>query len=260
MRLPPRAGDRYSFVLGRSDGSEATTQDPAARRVESSDLSARSLVTVSSDYAWHDQAWSRPGWEYYRIYQLHPVRFSDRNTTLTPLERITEDGEGGADYLNGREGDDTLDGGAGNDLLSGGAGNDVLHGGDGNDYLAGEAGNDVLHGGAGSDMVLLSEDARVVDLVGGTVTDGFNVIDRLSGIENVGGSAFCDTIGGSDGSNVLLGWHGADQINGKGGADRFFYEFESREPADEPGSHRRFQPLPGRPDRFARDRRERARQ
>ena len=65
MPRPPRAGDRYSFALGRSDGSEAPSQDPAARRVESSDLSARSLDTVSSDYAWHDQAWSRSGWEYY---------------------------------------------------------------------------------------------------------------------------------------------------------------------------------------------------
>ena len=98
---PPRAGDRYGFLLGRADGSEARVQDPAARRVESSDLNARSLVTVSSDYTWQDQSWSRPGWEYYQIYQLHPLRFSDRNTTLTPLERITEelDGDGGDDYL-----------------------------------------------------------------------------------------------------------------------------------------------------------------
>ena len=59
------------------------------------------MVTVSSDYAWHDQAWSRPGWEYYQIYQLHPLRFSDRNPALTPLERITGelDGDGRDDYL-----------------------------------------------------------------------------------------------------------------------------------------------------------------
>ena len=92
----PRAGDRYGFALTNGDGTDTSTQDPAARRVESSDLSARSLVTVSSDYAWHDQAWSRPGWEYYQIYQLHPLRFSDRNPALTPLERITGelDGDG----------------------------------------------------------------------------------------------------------------------------------------------------------------------
>ena len=102
LARPPRAGDRYGFVLTRPDGIETWTQDPAARRVESSDLNARSLVTVSTDYPWHDQRWSRPGWEYYQIYQLHPLRFSDRNTALTPLERITEelDGDGSDDYLN----------------------------------------------------------------------------------------------------------------------------------------------------------------
>lgn len=102
LTRPPRASDRYGFVLTAADGSETSTQDPAARRVESSDLNARSLVTVSSDYTWQDQAWARPGWEYYQIYQMHPLRFSDRNTALSPLERITEelDGDGSEDYLN----------------------------------------------------------------------------------------------------------------------------------------------------------------
>jgi 1,4-alpha-glucan branching enzyme len=98
---PPAAGDRYGFILTKTDGSETRSQDPAARRVESSSLSARSVVTVSSAYAWQDQAWSRPGWEYYLIYQLHPLRFSDRNGTRTPLQRLTEelDGDGHDDYL-----------------------------------------------------------------------------------------------------------------------------------------------------------------
>lgn len=76
-------------------------QDPAARRVEHSGPSARSIVTVSDAYQWRDQAWQRPGWEYYLIYQLHPLRFSDRNESLTPLERLTEelDGDGSDDYL-----------------------------------------------------------------------------------------------------------------------------------------------------------------
>jgi 1,4-alpha-glucan branching enzyme len=88
---PPSAGDRYEFILHWPDGSQSRTQDPAARWVESSDLSARSRVTVSSGYRWRDQDWARPGWEYYLIYQLHPLRFSDRNGTLTPLERVTEE-------------------------------------------------------------------------------------------------------------------------------------------------------------------------
>ena len=35
LARPPRAGDRYGFVLTGADGSETWTQDPA-RRVESS--------------------------------------------------------------------------------------------------------------------------------------------------------------------------------------------------------------------------------
>ena len=98
---PPQAGDRYHFVLTRPDGTEVRTQDPAARRVESSNLSASSLVTASSDYVWRDREWSRPGWPYYLIYQLHPLRFSDRHQDLPPLVRITEelDGDGTDDYL-----------------------------------------------------------------------------------------------------------------------------------------------------------------
>lgn len=98
---PPAAGDKYNFLLTASDGSDQRVQDPAARQVENSGLSARSIVTVSSAYAWQDEAWQRPGWEYYLVYQLHPLRFSNRNEDLTPLQRITEelDNDGSDDYL-----------------------------------------------------------------------------------------------------------------------------------------------------------------
>src|SRR3954471_6877480 len=98
---PPRAGDCYRFLLTRGDGAIERSQDPAARRVENSDLAACSLVTVAGDYAWGDGVWQRPGWEYYQIYQLHPLRFSDRNTGLKPLQRIAEElnGNGRDDYL-----------------------------------------------------------------------------------------------------------------------------------------------------------------
>ena len=70
--------------------------------MESSNLSACSRVTISSDYVWHDTSWRRPGWEYYLIYELHPLRFSDRNVGLTPLQRVTEEmnGNGRDDYIN----------------------------------------------------------------------------------------------------------------------------------------------------------------
>src|SRR3984893_376130 len=99
---PPRAGDCYHFELTRTDGASQRIQDPAARQVESSDLNACSRVTISSSYVWHDASWHRPGWEYYLIYELHPLRFSNRNTGLTPLQRLTEElnGNGHDDYIN----------------------------------------------------------------------------------------------------------------------------------------------------------------
>ena len=99
---PPRARDCYRFELTRRDGTTQRIQDPAARQVESSNLGACSRVTISSDYVWHDSSWHRPGWEYYLIYELHPLRFSNRNTGLTPLKRVTEElnGDGQNDYIN----------------------------------------------------------------------------------------------------------------------------------------------------------------
>ena len=99
---PPRGGDCYRFLLTQPDGSTQQIQDPAARWVQSSDLTACSRVTVSDNYVWHDASWRRPGWEYYLIYQLHPLRFSNRHLDLSPLQRVTEElnGNGHDDYLN----------------------------------------------------------------------------------------------------------------------------------------------------------------
>lgn len=98
----PVAGDRYRFVLNAGDGADAFVQDPAARRVENTGLGSHSLVTVSDDYQWGDAGWSRPHWYTYVIYQLHPLRFTDRTPGLTPLQQITEelDADGTNDYLN----------------------------------------------------------------------------------------------------------------------------------------------------------------
>jgi hypothetical protein len=51
----------------------------------------RSILTVSDAYKWHDQVWQRLGWEYSLIYQLHLLRFSNRNQSLTPLQCVTEE-------------------------------------------------------------------------------------------------------------------------------------------------------------------------
>lgn len=99
---PPVAGDRYQFLLTTDSGEELPVQDPAARRVENSGLDSRSIVTVSDDYDWQDDNWSRPDWYRHIIYQLHPLRFTDRNEGLNPLQQITEemDADGTNDYIN----------------------------------------------------------------------------------------------------------------------------------------------------------------
>jgi len=103
---PPVAGDKYKFILHEA-GTDKWSQDPAARRVENSGLGSNSVVTVSSEYAWHDAAWTRPEWYQHLIYQVHPLRFTSRNkdnagTTIPPLRQIREElnSSGENDYLN----------------------------------------------------------------------------------------------------------------------------------------------------------------
>jgi len=104
---PPTAGQRYQFILNEGDGPNSLRPDPAARRVENSSLGSKSIVTIGSDYPWHDAGWSRPPWPRYLIYQLHPLRFTDRNRDaegkpVPPLRQVAEelDNDGGNDYLN----------------------------------------------------------------------------------------------------------------------------------------------------------------
>lgn len=99
---PPQAGNTYQFILNEGDGPDQLRQDPAARQVENSGLSSKSIVTVSNDYQWGDNGWSPPPWHRHILYQLHPSRFTDRNAGLTPLQQITEelDNDSANDYLN----------------------------------------------------------------------------------------------------------------------------------------------------------------
>lgn len=102
---PPAAGDRYKFILDFA-GDPQWFQDPAARRVENSALGSNSIVTKSSDFTWTDDDWNRPQWYRHLIYQVHPLRFTERNSaggrTLSPLRQLTEeiDNDGDNDYLN----------------------------------------------------------------------------------------------------------------------------------------------------------------
>ena len=160
---------------------------------------------------------------------------------------LIDDGQGGQDSISGFEKigiagtvfNDTLTGGVLDDQLVGDAGNDSLTGGGGNDFaLIGDAGNDTIRGGAGNDMLegdegddLLagevgidtafydtSSAAVTVNLATGR-TSGAAGNDTLSGVENVVGGEFGDTITGSILANVLEGAGGNDTLRGGSGDD-----------------------------------------
>ncbi|MCC0179664.1 hypothetical protein I4641_22180 [Waterburya agarophytonicola K14] len=113
-------------------------------------------------------------------------------------EGIGNNGEGGADRIEGGEDDDFIDGGADNDDISGGAGVDFLLGGGGADTISGGAGNDILMGGEGNDT-----------LYGGAGED------RLSGF----GGSDVFVLSGGDANNIIYDY--AD------GIDQFALELDS---------------------------------
>ncbi len=98
---PPQHGDEYRFSV-RRNGNVITMQDPAARWVTHSGLSeGMSRINLTTDYQWNDNNWQRPAWDHFNIYQVHPLRFTDRNGG-SPLQEIAEelDDDGSNDYIN----------------------------------------------------------------------------------------------------------------------------------------------------------------
>jgi Ca2+-binding RTX toxin-like protein len=115
-----------------------------------------------------------------------------------------------------------LDGSDGNDKLIGGGGDDLLRGGDDNDLLAGGEGADQLIGGEGID---LADYAGAKNGVGVALDHSFAGTgeaagDVFSGVENLRGSNFGDTLYGNSGDNAILGLAGDDVIYGLGGQDQ----------------------------------------
>jgi serralysin len=160
------------------------------------------------------------------------LQFTDQTIAATPTGGIvvggditseTINGTALADVIGGLGGDDTINGLAGNDTLNGGSGNDTLNGGDGDDVLIGALGNDTLNGGAGIDTADYSGAgaAVTINLTTGTGSGGAGT-ETLSGVENVTGTAFADTLTGDGNANVLRGGGGVDTLNGGGGADQLF--------------------------------------
>jgi Ca2+-binding RTX toxin-like protein len=129
-------------------------------------------------------------------------------------------GTAAGDTIDGLEGGDIIDGGDGADSLIGNSGADTLNGGANNDTLVGGAGADQFNGGDGVDTADYSATGSVWASLGGAQPFfGEAVGDTYSGVENLIGSAFSDTLEGDDGANTLTGGDGADRFKGAGGAD-----------------------------------------
>jgi Ca2+-binding RTX toxin-like protein len=125
------------------------------------------------------------------------------------------DGLYSIENLIGSNYDDSLIGDSGANALFGGAGDDMLYGGAGSDLLSGDAGADVLDGGAGIDTASYSASSTGVsiDLNTGSGIGGDAEGDELTGIENLIGSDYDDSLTGDAGVNVLSGGDGSDTFN-----------------------------------------------
>ncbi|WP_430463552.1 beta strand repeat-containing protein [Tabrizicola sp.] len=126
-----------------------------------------------------------------------------------------------ADIITGNAGNDSISGLGGADTLFGGDGNDQLFGGLGDDLLEGGAGNDLMEGGDGIDTLSYQNSTAgvFVSLSSGTAEGGHAVGDTFSGIENLRGSAFGDTLVGDGMSNTIWGLAGNDRLDGRAGGD-----------------------------------------
>jgi Ca2+-binding RTX toxin-like protein len=155
------------------------------------------------------------------------------------LAGTASDGLGGTDSLTGVE---SVNAGRFADKVTlsnfnggwvfGRAGNDKLTGGTASDTIFGGSGNDTIDGGAGIDTANYRDDAFdgagasthgvTASLTTGKATDNWGNKDTLIGIENLGGSAFADTLTGDGNRNILRGEAGDDELDGRGGNDDLY--------------------------------------
>jgi serralysin len=109
----------------------------------------------------------------------------------------------------------TITGTSKNNTLTGTAGINIIDGLAGNDTLAGLGGGDKLTGGAGIDTATYAGSANGVN-VSLTTNLGYGGDaegDTLSGIENLTGSKYNDTLQGNGANNVLIGGLGIDTVS-----------------------------------------------
>lgn len=134
----------------------------------------------------------------------------------------------GNDIFNGTAGDDR------ESIVGVNAGNDVFNMGAGDDYVNGGMGNDTINGGDGWDTLSFDQThfnegipmvrGITVNVAAGTVLDPYGYTDKITGIEEIRGSATADKfIGGATGMD-FKGLRGSDTIiAGSSGDDWAIY-------------------------------------
>ena len=162
--------------------------------------------------------------------------FSGVNSlTYTASIRLATTSSGSVNWASSSTLFDQIIGSTGNDSISGGSGNETLIGGVGNDSLLGGAGNDTYTFAStwGSDLITDTSGIDTVDLSkitsnlavtmwssgGNEVSDGINLINWTSVIENLNTGSGNDTILGDNGINSITTGAGNDTIAGNGGND-----------------------------------------
>ncbi|HEX8257518.1 MAG TPA: calcium-binding protein [Allosphingosinicella sp.] len=122
---------------------------------------------------------------------------------------------------------DIVMGFGGDDLVSfsGAVGN--FDGGAGVDSLLYMYGSKLIAGAGRGDppQTLYTDNGVVIDLLAGTVRDGFGETGTIANVENIGGShgGADDILRGDNKDNVIRGLGGADVIDGRGGNDTISY-------------------------------------
>ena len=177
---------------------------------------------------------------------------SDTSVTVNLATHVGKGGFAEGDILwdienlTGSSFSDTLTGDANSNVIHGGEGQDLIHGGGGRDDLFGDGGDDTLFsdngmptsfdGGSGNDTADFSGRessgyyhppgvyVNLADQVvsySGPYNSAYGPKGTITGVENVNGTNFADTIIGNSKNNILNGNGGNDMLTGNGGHDIF---------------------------------------
>ena len=136
--------------------------------------------------------------------------------TTYQLHVSVQGAAGATTFVNNNASSLNASGGEGNDYLQGTYGDDILNGGNGNDT----ASFVTAYNGGGASTTGVTVDLNVQGVAQNTVGAGN---DTLTGIENLIGSQYNDTLTGDGGNNVIEGGLGNDTLVGGLGSDTASY-------------------------------------